>query len=297
MKKINAILLMTLLGVVTFTGCKDDDETPTAATTKNLTIDLSGLEDLGPDFRYEGWIIVDGTPISAGLFTVDSEGNASQTSFSLPIADLDLATKYVLTIEPNPDSDPTPSKVHILAGDFSGTNATLSIGDGAALGTDFVSAAGTFILATPTDDNDDMNEESGVWFLDPDAGPAAGLNLPVLPEGWAYEGWAVIDGTPISTGTFTSVSGNDASSAFSGTFMAPPFPGEDFLINAPDGLTFPTDLTSATIVISVEPVPDNSAAPFLLKPLVTKLDNAATRTALTLDNNITNTNPTGTVTR
>ena len=33
------------------------------------------------------------------------------------------------------------------------------------------------------------------------------------------------------------------------------------------GLTFPTDLKGATIVISVEPSPDNSVAPFTLKPL------------------------------
>lgn len=32
-------------------------------------------------------------------------------------------------------------------------------------------------------------------------------------------------------------------------------------------LTFPTDLKGMTIVISVEPSPDNSPAPFALKPL------------------------------
>ena len=37
--------------------------------------------------------------------------------------------------------------------------------------------------------------------------------------------------------------------------------------NAPAGMTFPTDLRGATIVISVEPFPDNSPLPFTLKPL------------------------------
>jgi len=297
MKKLNAMMLIALLGVITFTGCKDDEETPQASTTKNLNLNLTGLEDLGPDFKYEGWIIVDGTPVSAGLFTVDAQGTPSQTSFALPIADLEAATKYVLTIEPSPDNDPAPSKVHILAGDFSGSNATLTVGDDAALGTDFSDAAGTFILATPTDD-DTSNEASGVWFLDPAAGPGAGLTIPTLPEGWAYEGWAVIDGTPVSTGTFTTAAGADASGVFSGSNMAPPFPGEDFLVNAPDGLTFPTDLHGAAIVISVEPVPDNSPAPFLLKPIVHMVPaTAPTHSAITMHNNSASTNPTGSATR
>ena len=48
----------------------------------------------------------------------------------------------------------------------------------------------------------------------------------------------------------------------------PPFPGEDYLVNAPMGLTFPTNLAGGTAVISIEPDPDNSPNPFTLKPLV-----------------------------
>jgi hypothetical protein len=58
------------------------------------------------------------------------------------------ATKYVLTIEPNPDSDPAPAATHVLAGDFADSaEAVLSVGDPAALGNDFTGAAGQFILA------------------------------------------------------------------------------------------------------------------------------------------------------
>ena len=35
----------------------------------------------------------------------------------------------------------------------------------------------------------------------------------------------------------------------------------------PAGLSFPTDLMSREIVITIEPSPDNSPMPFLLKPL------------------------------
>jgi hypothetical protein len=112
------------------------------------------------------------------------------------------------------------------------------------------------------------DETSGVWFLDPAGSPDPSLTLPTLPAGWEYEGWAVIDGVPVTTGKFTDVSMADASAPYSGVDPVPPFPGEDFLMNAPAGVMFPTDLSERPIVISIEPVPDNSPAPFLLKPLV-----------------------------
>jgi hypothetical protein len=73
------------------------------------------------------------------------------------------------------------------------------------------------------------------------------------------------------------MNGNMADNAapFSGPLPGPPFPGEDFIINAPAGLTFPTNLSGGMAVISVEPYPDNSPAPFLLKPLVRPIPNPA----------------------
>nr|MBC8279451.1 hypothetical protein [Chloroflexota bacterium] len=65
----------------------------------------------------------------------------------------------------------------------------------------------------------------------------------------------------------TAVDETDQAEPFSSTEGGPPFPGEDFLNNAPVGLTFPVDLSGATAVISVEPMPDDSSAPFTLKPL------------------------------
>ena len=256
-------------------------------------------EDLGDDYAYEGWLIVDGSPISAGIFSVDADGNLSQSTFEIDADDLEKASAYVLTIEPSPDNDPSPSSVHILAGDFSGNSASVRVDHGSALGTNFANATGDYILATPTDGGSMTDELSGIWWLDPAAGPGAGLNLPTLPNGWAYEGWAVVNGRPISTGKFTSVSGSDDFSGFSGTEAgAPPFPGEDLLLNAPSDLTFPTNLTSGLVVISVEPSPDNSAAPFLLKPLVGMVPaDAVDHTLYGMDNNAAATNPTGTISK
>ena len=129
--------------------------------------------------------------------------------------------------------------------------------------------------------------------------PTSGFGLPELSDGWKYEGWVVVDGIgPITTGTFTSFTTADDSNDFSGTEnnAGPPIPGEDFFNNAPAGFTFPLDVRGRTIVISVEPSPDNSPAPFLLKPLV---GTAGQETAPNTHDLILNASsfPTGIVTR
>ena len=298
MNKIKSMGFLGLLGVLSLASCKKDSE-ETTPTNGNLTLNISGLEDLGSDYIYEGWVIVNGSAVTAGTFTVDGSGNMSKTSFSLTQSNISNATAYVLTIEPFPDTDPTPSDVHILGGDFSGTSANLVISHGAAIGNDFSASTGGYILATPTDGGMNTNENSGVWWLDPATGPGAGLSLPTLPSGWMYEGWAVIDGVPVSTGKFTDVAAIDKADPFSETVASgPPFPGEDFLVNAPTGVTFPTDLAGKTVVISVEPSPDNSEAPFLLKPLVGSVPASATdHTLYNMNNNASASNPTGVVNR
>ena len=260
--------LILIIGLTTIVSCSVDDDSPVVITDKTLTLNINELEDVGENFIYENWLIVNGSPVSAGTFSVNTEGVLSKTLFTIPSTVLDNATQYVLTIEPDQDTDPTPSKVHVLAGDFISNSAEVSIEHSAALGTNFSTAAGNYILATPTDGNNSNNENSGVWWLDNSTAiKEAGLTLPSLPEGWEYEGWAVIDGTPVSTGKFTSVSGADSAMAFSGPMGGPPFPGEDFLINAPEGLTFPLDLSGQVVVISVEPTPDTSPKPYSIKPL------------------------------
>jgi hypothetical protein len=289
--------LLLLLALSFFLISCDDDENSVAPTTSSLDLNISGLEDLGSAAMYEGWIMVDGAPKTTGTFSVDGTGKLSETSFELDADDLSSATAFILTIEPNPDSSPNPSDVHILAGDFSGSSASLSVGHGAALGNDFSSISGKYILATPTN-GADTDENSGIWFLDLSSGsPAVGLDLPTLPSGWKYEGWTVINGVPVTSGTFTSVSAVDDADPFSSTQPGPPFPGEDYLANAPMGLTFPTNLAGGTAVISIEPDPDNSPNPFTLKPLVKMIpSDAADHVTYTMDKNL-GSFPTGTATK
>ena len=282
-------LLLLCLLVSGFVACDNDDEDP----DQDLVVQLSNLPTLNDGFQYEGWIIVGESAISTGTF--DATGNVTT---SIDRTQLEDATRYVLTIEPDPDPSADPSSTHILAGDFNGNVAALTIGHSAALESDFTDATGKYIMATPTNGADN-DENSGVWWLDNSNPPAvAGLSLPDLADGWKYEGWAVIDGTQVSTGTFTRVDAADEADEFSGDTPGPAYPGEDFLVNAPDGLTFPTDLSEANVVISIEPDPDDSALPFFLKPLAHQVPaNAEDHMVFDMENNIANTLISGTATK
>ena len=288
MKKVLKLVYVFLV-IVSFAACNNNDEV--AKTSGNLSIDLTGLEELGSDYVYEGWLIVNGNAVSTGTFTSVS----FPQTFTVGINDLNNATKFVLTIEPAGETGAeaaTPATTKLLAGDFSGNSATVNsdniVVDSNSTIKTLSESWGKYILATPTD-ADNSNEASGVWFLDNSSGNAvSGLGLPTLTEGWKYEGWVVLGGTPVSTGTFTdpaSADDNAATSPYKGTTgNGPGFPGEDYLIGSAAGVNFPTDLKGATVVISVEPSPDNSPSPFTLKPLAHLIPaNAMNHTVITME--------------
>ena len=273
--------------------------TSSADGSVQLTLDFTNLADPADD-HYEGWLIVDGTPVSTGKFDLDANGaivdlnGKTIDSFDISL-DHDKTTKFVLTLEPKGDTDTTPSSIKLIAGDLNAdkTSATLSNN----IGADFSSVSGSYILATPTN-GANTSENSGIWFLDPTgSAPVAGLNLPDLTgTDWVYEGWVVMNGIPVSTGTFDMVSQEDDSDSFSGSEGGPPFPGEDFLVSAPSGLSFPTDISGSTAVISVEPRMDNSPAPFQFKPLVGDIPASAVDHTLYDMVDKSSTLPTGTAT-
>ena len=247
---------------------------PTTTTTEpplpQLALQVDGFGVLGGGAHYEGWAIIDGLAVSTGKFLVDETGRLTDIgghpydTVSVD-ADLGAATTIIITIEPAGDDDDVPADVHLVAGDLIDGTATLTIDHPAALGTDFADASGKFVLATPSTSTKD-DELSGIWFLLL-PGPVPSLDLPELPAGWKYEGWAVIDGQPLTSGKFLAVDAADESFPFGGPGRMPNFPGEDFVANAPAGVTFPTDLSGARVFVSVEPFPDDGAAPFVLQPL------------------------------
>ena len=286
---------------ISATSCSSDDDGSNSALTTPITLNFNGLEDLGPDYVYEGWIIVNGTPVSTGIF---SSVTFPQT-FNVNSSDLANATTFVLSIEPSNDPDPAPSDTKLLSGDFSNNSASLTIN---AMVGDLSTSNGQFILRTPTDESgtNNGNDYLGIWWINP-ANGIASLSLPELQTGWIYEGWIVVDtdadgmpDTPLSTGRFSDEGMADSSYGagvgFNGNMAAGPMlPGEDFFNNLPAG--FPASLVGGMAVISVEPIEDNSSAPFAIKPLVTnpiEMDTAPTLQ----DMNFSNASfPTGVITR
>ncbi len=255
---------------------------------------VDGIEPLAGGFHFELWGIIDEAPVTVGKFNIDASGAVVDLEgIAIPDAqfdagrDLMAATDFVITIETQGDVDITPGVSKYLGGPRDGVDSMLVVGDATALGDDFSSAEGRFILATPTD-GPDSDEYAGVWFLDLGTSPPTpGLDLPDLPPGWQYEGWAVVDGMPISTGRFVDLSQPDFAAPHSGELPGPTVPGEDLLLNAPDGFTFPADLRGQRIVVSVEPEPDDSERPFTLKPLAVDVaENAAAAQSMQIGNAI-----------
>ncbi|MGI9623167.1 MAG: anti-sigma factor domain-containing protein [Acidimicrobiales bacterium] len=253
-----------------------------------VSIAADGLPALGGGAVYEAWLIVDEMPVSIGTF------DSIEGGIELAVDPDTTATAVVITIEL--DDDPAPADTHVLAGTIADGVAQLTVTDTAAIGVDFSESRGDYILGTPTDGNGPPeNERSGIWWTF--IPRSQSLFLPELPAGWIYEAWQVIDGVPVSSGTFDVLFGAaDNAAPFSGPQPGPPFPGEDFLMNAPTGLMFPVDLRGSEVVITVEPLPDDSADPFPVVPLRGFVpDDAIDHTAYPVAN-VSDSLPTGTAT-
>ncbi len=266
---------LVLFALITFSSCDPEPVDPPKVYT-TVESNITGLADLGSEFVYEAWITSSGAPVSLGTFSVDAAGNIPSQAWNSNSETIDNATDFFITIEPFVDTDPSPSGTRILEGGFAGDAADLRTSDVIGTG-DFTTATGNFVLSTPTS-NTSSDEDSGIWFISVDSTGAAtaGLDLPVLGDGWEYEGWVVFGGTtPVSTGKFTDPSLPDDSDIYAGNFpeLAPPFPGEDFIQNEPAGLSFPTmlEMGNNLVVISLEPFPDNSPEPFFIKPLASEI--------------------------
>jgi hypothetical protein len=159
-----------------------------------LTLNFTNLADPGNE-HYEGWLIIDGSPVSTGKFTVDASGNIldlegnSMDKFSLKGLDLDMATDFVLSLEPQGDTDSIPASIKPLAGTLNTEKDSASLTYN--IGVDLSTVAGEYILATPTDD-----AAADDYYLDLEF-----INLANLSSGH-YEGWLIVSGSPISTGKF-----------------------------------------------------------------------------------------------
>ena len=246
-------------------GCGGDDGITEPEGSSFVTFSFDGLEPMGGGLNYQAWVIYESGNTTVGfpliLFNINGDGQMvhplNDTILSGPFhADVDAvdALGIAISLEVTNVLVQVSSFTFILSGEVVQGTVNLSAEDFFALDRDFSNAAGEYILATPTDDTPD-NELSGIWFMDPVADPIEpGLALPEAPKGWIYEGWIETDDDSLSTGKFVWVNEPDSTSVYSsGLNEAPEYPGEDFVVNEPQHVDFPLDLSGATVFISIEP--------------------------------------------
>ena len=253
MKIIYGIGVLVIIGGIGFFLFSNNAGEPVSLSTSLPTLE---------EGHYEGWAIYGDEKISTGTF------NAGSETITLD-RDLREADMFVITIEPEGDANTEPSNVIVLEGEVTESN-TVAL----SFPIDLADVNGSYILATPTNGNN-SNETSGIWFVQFPPPLSASLNLPELPSGWVYEGWGIHNGIALSTGRFSDVAAADDFDDFNGTVTpGPNFPGEDFIQNAPSGISFPIDLAdgNSLVVVSVEPdingVDPTGSTPFAVRPLV-----------------------------
>jgi hypothetical protein len=248
---------------------------------------------------YEGWALVQGLPVSTGRFVVDVSTNPAQvlteggqslgpitaarfgpasTGLGNQFPFIVSATGFFITIEPPEPSDGVPSNCIVMAGDFVGTSAALSMAGVAhgqvdwSLG-DHSAASAVVRSASPTNGN--LNPDQGLWFVSDAAGTQPGFDLlPPRTDGWRYEAWTLgflADGplpvTSQSMGIFTQASGRDRDAMSSPTRGSAgpgyPFPGADFLTSVSESYSaLALNDGQHEVRITLEPVDDNAESPF-----------------------------------
>lgn len=178
---------------------------------------------------------------------VDASGNPL-SSFTTDEFAMRTLQGVLVTIETAPDTTETPTGMQILSGTFIDRVASVTVPISTAIG----SASGSLRVFTPTD-GPNTNENSGFWMVDPSGNFS--LSIPDTTAALIYETFIEIDGRNLNVGRFDRPNQEDDLCRYCANFEefpAPERPGEDMLLNAPEGLFFPRDLSGAIVRISLE---------------------------------------------
>ncbi len=187
MRVLGLIGVVTVAAAIGFTGC-GSDTAPVQAPPDGASMIVLTLENF-----------VDPTPSHYALWA--SDGSGTQLLFRFRPVDgapvgLDgtslaateqlssLADGTVLKISLESDTTAgAPGNQVLLAGTIEGGEATLTLGDSAALGVDLTGASGTILLDAPTT-ADPHDCRRGIWWTDSEGEPT--LAVPALPSSWRY---------------------------------------------------------------------------------------------------------------
>lgn len=177
---------------------------------------------------------------------VDASGTPIDT-FKTDDVSMRKLQGILVTIEANPSAE-APSGMQIISGTFIDRVAELTV----PISSGITSASGSLRVFSPTD-GPDTNENSGFWMVDSVGEPS--LDMPDTTAALQYETFVEIDGQNLNVGRFDVVDDRDDFCRFCADieeFPQPERPGDDLLINAPEGMVFPIDLSEAIVRISLE---------------------------------------------
>lgn len=250
MKKIFIIITISM---ISFWGC-EYFENSTTINSASFELNITGLPQISDTLAYVVWFDNDDRP---PVFIKQLSPNAQGDIYfkeEQKLVFLDSAQTILVTVERKSQIGTpnfTASTRIVLSGRLSKGICELTLAEN-FIG--FGQTSARYTLYTPTDGNLASNPFGGIWFVDSvDANKTtAGLNIPVLTAGWIYEGWIEIAGNKLSTGRFRNPRAADLFNGYSATSASVPFPGEDFISNAPSGFNFPLDLRGAKTYVTLE---------------------------------------------
>lgn len=157
-------------------------------------------------------------------------------------------TGILVTIEVDASTVESPAGMQIISGTFIERVANMTV----PISADITSASGTLRVFTPTD-GPGTNENSGFWMVDAADNPT--LAMPDTSAALQYETFIETGGQNINVGRFEVTDERDDFCRFCADFEEfpqPERPGDDLLLNAPEGLFFPRDLSGSIVRISLE---------------------------------------------
>jgi len=301
------IIVLTLAAAFSFYGCSDKKILTPEERISKVDLSVSGLNDPGTSIRYEAWFKwLNKT--SAGdfeeyLYLGELAANGADYSLnkSVNLGYIQGGLSVIIVMELDSvvsDTASEPGPYRIIGAQLEANTGTFRIGSDDILDFDFSSASGTFFLDTPTQNPPSSTPKSGIWFgiVDTTSAVIPGLYLQDLTmaglsSGWSYEGWIMFGTEWLSTGTFKKYDVKDEAAPYSGFLPGYNLPGEDFIRNAPAGLTFPTDLSGRDVKITLTPsYPPGASAPFIITIFAGQIpETAETMQNYPLENVMTNT--------
>ncbi len=281
---LSLVIPLAILGAVFFFVTREKPAARPSPTPASVIAFSPAFERLPPvpGGHYELWVErTQGGGERIGAFTVLPGGSllglTGDPVQTFPVQELPPSgSLLLLTVEPGTETRAERSGRVLLRGALQTTEVTL-VPVVPELDGNHVA-----VLLAPTDPA--APDTAGLWFARPKAktggktAPGLGLPAPGSPAamqaglaaasgGWAYGGFVTTaGGTVLPMGAFTDPAAPDSAKPFSGPRPGLKLPGEDFLRNAPEGVSFPLNLADGRTSVTVSLLPDfalEAAEPYL----------------------------------